>query len=102
MFTSSLPDEATHTTPYLFYKPHLLVTIDNACSHNVGPSYSPDGPMLEFRVLSDRNNFRDLTKVLETKYNKSKKDGNLRTSTGTGITNARYLSNNALHSLFFR
>ena len=33
----------------------------------IGPSYSPDGPMLEFEVLGDRNIFIDHQRIrLET------------------------------------
>ena len=67
-----------------------------------GPSYSPDGPMLEFEVMGDRNNFIDLQKLLlETKCKISRKiDGDLRTGTDATNTGLPYLSNNALHSLF--
>ena len=29
----------------------------------IGPVYSPNGPMLEFEVAGDRNNFIDLQKI---------------------------------------
>ena len=45
-----LPAEATHTTLDLFEKQPLLITFHNAFTQKVGPSYSPDGPMLEFEV----------------------------------------------------
>ena len=49
-----------HTTNLdLFEKQPLLVTFDNALTKKLCPSYSPDGPMLEFEVVGDRNNFID-------------------------------------------
>ena len=60
MFTNLLPAVATHTTLDLFEKQPLLVTFDNAFTQKVGPSYSPDSPMLEFEVMGDRNNFIEL------------------------------------------
>ena len=60
MITNLLPAEATHTTLDLFEKQPLLITFDNAFTQKVGPSYSPDGSMLEFEVLGDRNHFIDL------------------------------------------
>ena len=63
MITNLLPAEATHTTLHLFEKQPLLTTFDSAFTQKVGPSYSPDGPMLEFEVCIDRNNFIDLQKT---------------------------------------
>ena len=102
MITNLLPAEATHTTLDLFEKQPLLITFDNAFTQKVGPSYSPDGPMLEFEVLGDRNNFIDLQKfLLEIKCKISRNnDGDLRTGTDATNTDAPYFSNNALHSLF--
>ena len=82
-----LPAEATHTTLDLFEKQPLLFTLDNAFTQKVGPSYYPDGPMLEFEVMSDRKNFIDLQKLLlEIKCKISRNnDGDLRT--GTDATN---------------
>ena len=104
MITNLLPAEATHTTLNLFEKQPLLITFDNALTKKVGPSYSPDGPMLEYEVLGDRNNFIDLQKLLlEIKCKISRNnDGGLRTRTDATNTEAPYLSNNALHSLYFQ
>ena len=65
MITNFLPAKATHTKLDLFEKQPLLITFDNAFTQKVGPSYSPDGPMLEFEVLGDRNDFIELQKLLE-------------------------------------
>ena len=102
MITNLLPAEATHTTLGLFEKQPLLITFDNAFTQEVGPSYSPDGLMLEFEVLDDRNNFIDLQKLLlEIKCKISRNnDGDLRTGTDAANTDAPHLSNNALHPLF--
>ena len=102
MITNILPAEATHTTLDLFEKQPLLVTFDNAFTQKIGPSYSPDGPMLEFEVLGDRNNFIDLQKILlEVKCKITRtNNGNLRTGADAASTDAPYFSNNALHSLF--
>ena len=60
MISNLLPTEATHSSLEFFEKPPLLVTFANAFTQKNGPSYSPDGPMLEIEVLGDRNNFIDL------------------------------------------
>ena len=97
-----LPAEATHTTFVLFEKKPLLITFDNAFTQKVGPSYSPESPMLEFEVLDDMNNFIELQKLLlEIKCQISRKnDGGLRTGTDATNKDAPYFRNNALHSLF--
>ena len=97
MTTNLLPAEATHTTLDLFEKQPVLITFDNAFTQQVGPSYSPDGSMLEFEVLGDRNNFIDLQKFLleiECKISRNN-DGDLRTGTDVANTDAPYLINNA-------
>ena len=60
MITNLQPTEAIHTTLGLFEKNPLLITFDNAFTQNFGPSYSPDGPMLEYEVLGDKKNSIDL------------------------------------------
>ena len=99
MITNLLPEEATHTTHDLFEKQPLLITFDNAFTQKVGPSYSPDGPMLQFEVLGDRNNFIDLQKILlEIKCKISRNNGGgLRKGTDATITVEPYFSNNVLH-----
>ena len=102
MFTNLLPAEAAHTTLDLFEKQPLLVIFYHAFPQKFGPSYSPDGAMVEFEVMGGRNNFIDLQNLLlEIKLTISKNiDGDLRTGTDTAITDALYVGNNALHSLF--
>ena len=102
MNTYLLPAEATHTTLDFFEKQPLLITFDNAFTQKVGPSYSPDGPMLEFEVVGDRNNFIDLQKFLLEKNCKftRTKDADLRTGADSTNTDLPYFSNNALYSLF--
>ena len=102
MIYNLLLAEATHTTLYLFEKQPLLITFGNVFTQKVGPSYSRDGPMLEFEVLGDRNIFIDLQKLLleiKCKFSRNN-DGELRTGTDATNTDAPYFSNNALHSLF--
>ena len=87
----------------MFEKPPLLVTFENAFTQKIGPSYSPDGPMLEFEVLGDRNNFIDLQRTrLEIVARILRNNGNvLRThATEAGQRDAPYLVNNPLSSLF--
>ena len=68
MIANLLPTEATHSSLDLFEKQALLVTFDVGFCQKLGPVYSPDGPMLEFEVTGDRNNFIDLQKIfLEVK-----------------------------------
>ena len=102
MITNLLPAEATLTTLDLFEKQPLLITFDNAFTQKIGPSYSPDGPMLEFEVLGDRNNCIDLQKILlEVKCKITQHiDLDLRTGADATGTDAAYFSKNALHSLF--
>ena len=103
MISSLLPTEATHSSLDLFEKPPLLVTFENAFTQKIGPSYSPDGPMLEFEVLGDRNNFIDLQRTrLEIVARVVQNNGNvLRThATEAAQRDTPYLVNNPLSSLF--
>ena len=63
MIGNMLPTEATHSSLDLFEKPALLVTFDDSFCQKVGPVYSPNGPMREFEVAGDKNNFIDLQKI---------------------------------------
>ena len=95
--------EATHSSLDFFEKPPLLVTFENAFTQKIGPSYSPDGPMLDFEVLGDRNNFIDLQRTrLEKVLRVVQNNGNvLRThATDAGIRDQSYLVNIPLSSLF--
>ena len=103
MISNLLPTEATHSSLDLFEKPPLLVTFENAFTQKIGPSYSPDGPMLEFEVLGDRNNFIDLQRTrLEIVARVVQNNGNvLRThATEAAQRDTPYLVNNPLLSLF--
>ena len=102
MNTNLLPAAATHKTLDLFEKQPLLITFDKAFTQKVGPLYSPDGQMLEFEVVGDRNNFIDLQKfLLEIKCKITRtNDADLRTGTDATNTDLPYFSDNALHSLF--
>ena len=98
-----IPSEATHCSLDLFDKPPLLVTFDQSIEQRTGPIYSPSGSLLEFEVVSDRNNFIDLQKnYLEVKCRIQNADGtDLRyTAGGATATDAAYFVNNVLHSLF--
>ena len=103
MLSNFLPTEATHSSLDLFEKPPLLVTFENAFTQKIGPSYSPDGPMLEFDVLGDRNNFIDLQRTrLEIVVPVVQNNGNvLRThATEAAQRDTPYLVNNLLSFLF--
>ena len=101
-----LPTEATHSSMDLFEKPALLVTFDGSFCQKVGPVYSPNGPMLEFEVAGDRNNFIDLQKIfLEIKCKiVQASEADLKYDAGAAAdvtkTDAPYICNNVLHSLF--
>ena len=104
-----LPSEATHSSLDLFEKPPLLITFDDSFCQKIGPVYSPNGPMLEFEVTGDRNNFIDLQKIfLEIKCKIIQSTGAPLEYDGTSAatkaditkTNSPYLANNTLHSLF--
>ena len=60
MIANLLPSEATQSSLDLFEKPSLIVTFDGSFCQNLGPVYSPNGPMIEFEVTGDRNIFIDL------------------------------------------
>ena len=64
MFTNLLPVEAAHTTLGLYEKQTLLVIFYHAFPKKFGPSYSPDGAMVEFEVMGGRKNFVDLQNLL--------------------------------------
>ena len=101
-----LPTEATHSSLDLFETPALLVVFDGSFCQKVGPVYSPNGPMLEFEVTGDRNNFIDLQKIyLEIKYKIAQGSvADLKYDAGAAAdvtkTDAPYFCNNVLHSLF--
>ena len=57
MIANLLPTEASHSSLDLFEEPSLLVTFDGSLCQKLGPVYSPDSPMLEFKVAGDRKNF---------------------------------------------
>ena len=106
MIGNMLPTEATHSSLDLFEKPALLVTFDGSFCQKVGPVYSPNGPMLEFEVAGDRNNFIDLQKIfLEIKCKiVQASEADLKYDAGAAAditkTDAPYFCNNVLHSFF--
>ena len=57
------PSQATHSSLDEVEKPPLLVTFDQSFEQKTGPLYSPSGSSVEFEVVGDRNNFKDLQKV---------------------------------------
>ena len=101
-----LPAEATNSLLDLFEKLALLVTFDGSFCQKLGPVYSPNGPMLEFEVARDRNNFIDLQNFfLEIKFKiVQSSDADLRYDNTAAAdltkTNAPYFCNNVLHSIF--
>ena len=69
MIADLIPSEATHSSLDLFEKSSLLVTFDGSFCQKLGPVYIPNGPMMEFEVAGNRNNFIDSQKIfLEVKY----------------------------------
>ena len=106
MIGNMLPTEATHSSLDLFEKPALLVTFDGSFCQKEGPVYSPNGPMLEFEVAGDRNNFFKLQKIfLEIKCKiVQASEADLKYDAGAAAdvtkTDAPYFFNNVLHSLF--
>ena len=103
MIFNFLPTEATHSSLDLFEKPPLLVTFENAFTPKSGPSYSPDGPMLKFEVLGDRNNFIDHQRTrLEIVARVVQNNGDVLRAHATEAAqrDTPYLVNNPLSSLF--
>ena len=106
MIANLLPTEATHSSLDLFEKPALLVTFDGSFCRKMGPVYSLNGPMLEFEVSGDRNNFIDLQKFFpEIKCKIVQSYGaDLKYDAGAPAdkakTDAPNFCNNVLHSLF--
>ena len=106
MIGNMLTTEAIHSSLDLFQKPALLETFDGSFCQKVGPVYIPNGPMLEFEVAGDRNNFIDLQKVfLEIKCKIVQgSEADLKYDAGAAAdvtkTDAPYFCNNFLHSLF--
>ena len=106
MIANLLPSEETHSSLDLFEKPSLQVTFDGSFCQKLGPIYSPNGPMLEFGVAGDRNNFIDLQKIfLEVKckiVQSSEADLKYDATAAADITktDSPYFCNNVLHSLF--
>ena len=102
-----LPTEATHSSLDFCEKPALLITFDGSFCQKEGPVYSPNGPMLEFEVAGDRNNFFDLQKfffleikckIVQASENDLKYDAGA--ASDVAKTDAPYFYNNVLHSLF--
>ena len=105
MIANLLPAEATHSSQDLFENPALLVTFDESFCQKLGPVYSPNGPMLEFEVSGDRNNFINLQKNFLEIIRKIQSSGaDLKPDAGAPTdkakTDAPYFCNNVLHSLF--
>ena len=95
--------EASHSSLDLYEKPPLLVTVDQSFEQKTGPLYSPSGSSLEFEVVGDCNNFKDLRKIhLEIKCRIQNVDStDLRYDAGDPAnTDAVFFVNNVLHSLF--
>ena len=98
-----LPNEATHSSLDLFEKQPLLITFENAFDQKIGPVYSPNGPMLEFEITGDRNNFVDLQKIyLEIRCKVTQSNGaDLRyDNTDPTMSDSPFLVNNSLYSVF--
>ena len=103
MISYLIMSEATHSSLNLFEKPPLVVTFENAFTQKIGPSYSPDVPMLEFEVLGDRNIFIDLQRTrLEKVARIVRSNGNVLRTHATEAPNRHmpYFVNNHLSSLF--
>ena len=103
MIFNSLPTEATHNSLDLFEKPPLLVTFENAFTQKIGPSYSADGPMLEFEVLGDRNSLIDFQRTrLEIVARIVQSNGKVLRfhATEAAQRDTPYLVNNPLSSVF--
>ena len=106
MIGNMLSTEATHSSLDLFEKPALLVTFDGSFCQKIGPVYSPNGPMLEFEVAGDRNNFIDLQKIffeIKCKIVQAS-EADLKYDAGIAAdvtkTDAPYFCKNVLRSLF--
>ena len=103
MIANLLPNETTHSSLDLFEKQPLLITFENAFDQKIGPVYSPNGPMLEFEITGDRNNFVDLQKIyLEIRCKVTQSNGaDLRyDNTDPTVSDSTFLVNNSLYSLF--
>ena len=103
MIANLLPNEATHSSLDFFEKQSLLITFENAFDKKIGPVYSPNGPMLEFEITGDRNNFVDLQKIyLEIRCKVTQSNGaDLRyDNTDPTVSDSPFLVNNSLYSLF--
>ena len=101
-----LPAEATDSMLNFFEKPALLVTFDGGFYQKLGPVYSSNGPMVEFEVARDRNNFIDLQicfHEIKCKIVQSSDVGLWYGNTAAAVvtkTDAPYFCNNVLHSFF--
>ena len=103
---SYVQKQATHSSLDLFEKQALCITFDGIFCQKLGPVYSPDGPMLEFEVLADRNNFIVIKKVFhEVKCKTTQSSGTeFKYDEGASVDIAKngapYFCNIVLHSLF--
>ena len=77
MIDKILPPEATHSSLDIFERSPLLISFDSSFEQKIGPSYSPNGPTIDFEVVGNRNYFIDLSKIyLELKWRIKKLNGN--------------------------
>ena len=89
------------TAPWTCLRNRLYLSLLKVLSPKNGPSYSPDGPMLEFEVLGDRNNFIDLQRTrLEIVARIVRSNGNVLRTHATEAANrdTPYFVNNPLFS----
>ena len=103
MLPNVLPVEASHSSLDIFERPPLLITFNTSFEQKIGPVYAPNGPTLEFEVVGDRTNFIDLQNIyLEVKCRIVRPNGDkLQYDAGNAAaTDAPFLVNNTLHSLF--
>ena len=103
MIANLLPNEATHSSLDLFEKQPLLITFENAFDQKIGPVYSPNGPMLEFEITGDRNNFVDLQKIyleIRCKVTQSNRADLRYKNADPTVSYSSFLVSNSMYSLF--
>ena len=96
MIYNSLQTEATHSLLVSIEQPPVFVLFQNSFTQKTGRSYSPDGPMLDFEVLGDRNNFIEIVaRIVQNNGNVLRNQ-----ATEAAQRDTPYLVNNPLSSSF--
>ena len=102
IISNLIPSKASHNLLNLIEN-FPLSLFSNAATQKIGPSYSPDGPVLEFDLLGDRNKFinnQDTRLEIIARVLRSNRTLLRTHSTDAAIIDSQYFVPNSSSSLF--